>query len=132
MSYGGGGDILTGEGYALFYGFFSWAALTYTQPSAWGRASEHLIYNNGQCAQFPHRKNASQGPSGALVQPYLCWPTIWSTFRCSHSIRQHIMCLTSSPGLCSLVGQQGPLPPAPGSALAFLRIMPSHDHEIVS
>ena len=39
--------------------------------------------------------------------------------------------LTSPPGLCSLAGQQGPLPPAPGSALAFQRIMPPHDHEIV-
>ena len=99
--------------------------------SAWGRASAHFIYNSGKYAQFPHRKNTSRGPSGALLQPYLYWPAIWSTFRCSHSIRQHLMSLTSPPGLCSLAGQQGPLLPAPGSTIAFLRIMPSHDHEII-
>ena len=51
----------------------------------------------------PPQENTSHGPSGALVQPYLCWPTNWSTFRCSRSIRQHLMGMTSPPGLGSPV-----------------------------
>ena len=78
-----------------------------------------LIYNSEQCAQFHHRKNTSHGPSGALLKPYSCWPTIWSTFRCSNSIRQHLMSMTS-PGPCSLEGQQGPPLSVKESALAFL------------